>query len=226
MICAECQDRLSELIDGTLGERKRAAVDEHLRGCPRCQALRDDLAQIILASSNLPMHSPPSAVWIRVEREIGSSAPSWWARAGARRFSVSFTGRQLASAAAALLIFASCVTVLYVAAPHTLPTMSASWGAFQGKKGSVAPVMLSTSAPLPSKAAVEEMQRAIELKQASWSDELRAAYGRGLAAADQRISECERAEQAAPGDASHADATLAAYREKLRFLEQFGDLHE
>jgi hypothetical protein len=227
MICAECQDHLSDLIDGTLPERRSAAVESHLRGCPHCQALRDDLAQIIQASANLPQHAPPSALWSRIEREIGApQSSSWWARMGSRRFNVTFTGRHLAAFAASLAICAGSLTVLYVAAPHTLPTMSARWETFQDRNSSVTPVVLSTSTMLPSKAAVEEMQSRVELRRAAWSAELRAAYSRGLDAADARIVECERAAQNRIDDAARVADTLDAYRAKLLFLEQFGALHE
>jgi hypothetical protein len=227
MICAECQDYLSEFIDGTLPSKKGAAVESHIRACPQCQALRDDLTQIIHASSNLPMHNPPSAVWARIEQEIGTPiSESWWTRMGSRRFNVSFTGRHVAALAAGLAICASSLTVLYVAAPHALPTMSARWETFQDRNSSVAPVMLSTSSVLPSKAAAEELQRRVELRLPNWSSELRAAYTRGLATADARIVACEKAQQSAINDAERVAATLDAYRVKLLFLEQFGELHE
>jgi hypothetical protein len=104
--------------------------------------------------------------------------------------------------------------------------MSARWETFQDRNSAVAPVVLSTSTVLPSKAAVEEMQRRIEMRQSAWSAELRAAYSRGLAAADARIVECERAAQGRIDDATRVADTLDAYRAKLLFLEQFGDLHE
>jgi hypothetical protein len=104
--------------------------------------------------------------------------------------------------------------------------MSARWDSFQDRNSTATPLMLSTSTIVPSKAAVDEMQQHIELRQGEWSAELHAAYRRGLAAADARIAECERAQQSAADDAARVADTLDAYRIKLLFLKQFGELHE
>jgi hypothetical protein len=227
MICSECQDLLSEFIDKSLSEHRQTAVDGHLSGCPRCQTVCDDLSQIILSSSNLPLHAPPSALWARIEHEIADPVSrSWWSRLESRRFSLTVTGRQLAAVAAALVICVGSVVVLSIAAPHSLPSMAAQWDGFQDSQTMAAPVMLSTRTALPSKAAVEEMQRRVEGRQTQWSEELRAAYQRGLAAADARIAECERAGAGSTNEAVGVTETLDAYRVKLLFLEQFDKLHD
>src|SRR5437763_14806079 len=101
MVCAECQDLLSEFVDGSLPERRRESVQGHLRSCPRCRALCDDLAQIIEASSRLPLHTPSGLLWTRIEREIRSTVTqSWWARLGAQRLDISISARQALAAAA------------------------------------------------------------------------------------------------------------------------------
>src|SRR5277367_157073 len=50
MTCQEC-----ELLLGgdNLGDRSDASVDDHLRGCARCRALREDLQANALALSSL-----------------------------------------------------------------------------------------------------------------------------------------------------------------------------
>ena len=72
MLCAECQNLLSDYLDGDISDRSRKAVGEHLEACAPCENLRDDLARLIEASANLPLHTPSPRVWEAIQREIGS----------------------------------------------------------------------------------------------------------------------------------------------------------
>jgi anti-sigma factor RsiW len=44
--CREARDRMSECLDGELGE-ERAAVDRHLRRCPNCRRLLANLSRTV-----------------------------------------------------------------------------------------------------------------------------------------------------------------------------------
>lgn len=220
MVCVECQDMLSEFIDSGLPERKRTAVEAHMRGCPPCQALCDDLAQIIDTSGRLPLHTPSSLLWSRVEQAVGATeTQSWWARMGARRFDVSFTGRQAMAAAAALVVCSAAgIGVARFGSTAGMP-QSSNWGAFT--HSAVVTADNFSSLRRVSKETADELQSTVEQHRTAWSDEKRGAYDRGLAAVDARIDACERAEQDDPDDQDRINRTVAAYKNKVVFLQKF-----
>lgn len=51
--CQEVGDRLSEYLDGELGELDQARLDLHLAACPRCEAAARGLAATIRAVHRL-----------------------------------------------------------------------------------------------------------------------------------------------------------------------------
>ena len=60
MTCVEARELASRALDGALGSDEAAALDEHLRGCGACRALRADLAaeQALLAELWRPVSAP------------------------------------------------------------------------------------------------------------------------------------------------------------------------
>lgn len=109
MQCANFQEQLSEFLDGDLGASDRQHVEKHLRTCSACSTVRDDLARLIAASANLPLHTPSQAVWSRIERDIASGAvvsgpASWWKRLDTRRYDFSVSARQIVAAAATIVV--------------------------------------------------------------------------------------------------------------------------
>jgi anti-sigma factor RsiW len=228
MVCIECQDLLSAFIDGDLPERRRTAIEAHLRACPPCQALCNDLAQIVEASSQLPLHTPSPSLWSRIEREIslGVARPTWWGRLASRRFDFSITAQQVVAGAAAVVLCAGVLGTIRYTSPGSLPSVAVNWDTLGGGSaaGLQAQALAHTLRPddlAAFRASVAEMQGGVERQQAQWSPELRSAFSRGLAAADATIAERERSLQAAPADGASRERLLAAYRDKLLFLDEF-----
>src|ERR1044071_7384670 len=113
MICDQCQELISDYIDGLLELGEQAKVERHLADCEPCRAVRDDLLQIVHFSHQLPEQAPSAALWSRIQGEIAKEQPSgasarvklWWARLKEQHFNLSLP--QLAASAAALTILLS-----------------------------------------------------------------------------------------------------------------------
>ncbi len=230
MLCAECQNLLSDYLDGDLSERRRAEVDAHVRDCARCAALRNDLARIIHASASLPLHTPSTRVWEGISREIAgesrilSGPRAWWDRLGARRFDFSVSARQLTAAAAAVVVLAGALWAINVASPGALS--QGNWGGF-GTNTVVTQVPLSFTEKRQEverlRTAVDDMSRRLDQRQAGWSADLRATYAKSVSDLDVRIGESQKAYDA-DGTENTRVPLIEALRAKFNALEEFASV--
>ena len=227
MLCAECQELLSDYLDGDLSDRRRQEVDGHMRDCGRCASLRNDLARIIHASASLPMHTPSERVWEGVRREIGGGSVvagprQWWDRLSARRFDFSISARELVTAAAGLVVLAGTLWAVHVASPGSLPQVN--WSDLgTNQQTTMVPLSMSESREEVAnlRRAVDDMTRRLEERQPAWSPELQATYAKTVADLDTRIAEAQKAYDADGGTEATRAPLMDALRDKLRALDEF-----
>src|ERR1051326_2544665 len=103
MNCSDCQDLLSEYIDGDLVDSRRSKVSAHLKSCPECHLIHEDLVQIVRASQELPLAAQENILWQGFEKEIKELTnspryhqPSTWQRFWGYRLQFSLSLAQLA----------------------------------------------------------------------------------------------------------------------------------
>lgn len=227
MLCAECQNQLSDYLDGDISDRNRKAVGEHLEACAPCETLRGDLARLIAASANLPMHTPSPHVWEAIQREIGGGAnvvrgpQSWWRQLSARRFDFSVSAHQLLAAAAAVVVIAAAAWT--IASPANRPSLGAGWTNMPG----TAPVAVTTLSHSQSRAevdrfraTVDDMAHRVEQRKAGWSPDLRETFASTMTPLDTLVAERSKS-YAADGTEATRGPLMDALREKLRILEEF-----
>ena len=226
MQCAECQEILSDYLDGDLSDRQRQQADSHMRDCTRCASVRNDLARIIHASASLPLHTPSDRVWESVRREIGGGSVvagprQWWDRLATRRFDFSVSARELVTAAAGLVVLAGSLWAVHVASPGALPQVDWS-GLGTNQKTQVMPLSMSESREEVAdlQRAVDDMTRRLEERQAAWSADLRATYAKNIAEFDARIADAQKAYDADGTEATRVPL-MDALRDKLRALDEF-----
>ena len=227
MLCAECQELLSDYLDGDLSDRQRQETDSHMRECTRCAALRNDLARIIHASASLPLHTPSERVWEGVQREIGggnvvAGPRQWWDRLSARRFDFSISAREIVTAAAGLVVLAGALWAVHVASPGSLP--QGNWSEMgTGQQTTMVPLSRSESREEVAdlRKAVDDMTNRLEQRQPAWSPELQATYAKTVAEFDARIAECQKAYDADGGTEATRVPLMDALRDKLRALDEF-----
>src|SRR5437763_6178907 len=128
MVCTQCQEFISDYIDGLLELGEQTKVEGHLADCEPCRAVRDDLLQIVHFSHQLPEQAPSTALWSRIESELAQERPTgaagrlglWWARLRAQHFNLSLP--QLAASAAALTIILSIGMIAFSRDSAATPT--------------------------------------------------------------------------------------------------------
>jgi anti-sigma-K factor RskA len=220
MLCTDCQELLSDYIDGQLELGEQTQVERHLADCEPCRAVRDDILQIVHFSHQLPEQAPSTALWSRIQTELAKEQPAgasarfrlWWARLREQHFNLSLP--QLAASAAALTIVLSLGIIVF---RRDVPTAPANVNT-----GGVERLSSAANAEFDQlEQQINRLSETIEQKKGGWTPELRAAYERNLIYVNQSLAECRHQMNDDPADDTAQELMLNAYREKLRLLEGF-----
>lgn len=223
MLCNDCQDNISDYIDGALELGVQVRVERHLADCEPCRIVRDDLLQIVHFGRRLPLQTPSSAVWTRIQTQIAEERPeglwnrtaSWWNRVQQRHFN--FNIPQLAASAAALVILVSAAMV--ASQQSVLPdrNLVISQALVPQPKTN----LLSSHDIQEMEQTIDDFKRRIDLRKESWTPELRGAFERNMAHINQSLLECRKELDHNPSDQFSQDLMVNAYREKMRVLDGF-----
>lgn len=221
MRCIDCQNWLSDYIDGALELGEQSKIERHLSNCDACRAVRDDLLQIVHFSSKLPQRSPSSALWSRIEEEIGTERQPrfrlWltarWNRLRTGRVRLSLA-QAVAAAAAIVIVLSATILVLRRdgSAPQPLPLAHNAQDDL---------VRLSNGDLKQIEDRINKLSETIEQRKQSWDPELRESFERNLYYVDQSLVECRHQLKVNPTDDLAQELMLNAYREKVRLLQGF-----
>ena len=215
-------DRLSEYIDGTLGETERGALEAHLAGCAACATALDELRRVVARARALDDRPPAADLWPGIAEQIGVSSGAHQVVSLAERRTrrrVAFTVPQLAAAAALLLLLGSGSAYL---ALHRSPSGGAIAQRGPAPDLTVAPVGWVQKTSSRYDAAVAELQGALEQGRAS--GRLDSATVRvltqSLVTIDSAIVQARRALAADPGSAYLNQHLADTMRRKLELLRR------
>src|SRR5438067_12862261 len=101
MSCYRAGDWLSPYLDGELGARRRAALEAHLAGCPRCSAELATLRRAVQVLAAPKSHPQPEALLAEFKQRLAEERPA--ARRGwAAPWAWSLAGVTAAAAAAGI----------------------------------------------------------------------------------------------------------------------------
>ena len=214
MLCNECQELISEYIDGAVELGEQVKVERHLADCEPCRAVRDDFLQIVHFSHQLPEHAPATALWPRIREGVAELQPRFWSRwwGGLRTLNFNLSVPQLVAGAAALVIV---ISIGIIATQRDSPR-SADGGVQQTNL-----VPLSNVDVQQLEKQISKLSQSVEERKTSWDPELRTAFERNLYYIDQSLAECRHQLKDNPADDVSQELMLNAYREKVRLLEGF-----
>lgn len=222
MECRAAIESLSDYLDGQglwMSEHEKSSIEEHLVVCPKCRTLKLELAEIKIAARELPLHTPPRALWMNIANLLEAELPAserktreefpketWWERLTARKFTLTFP--QLAGAGA--LAVALIVTGFYsLSNRNPNPTEFNLTGA--------------QTALLPDeneiKAELDRRLVEINAHKAGWEPQVRAAFEQQLAKIEGALDTCRKQLSSNPTDRMQQQALRGLYEEKRRLLE-------
>lgn len=222
MDCQIVLESLSNYLDGSLLKDEVQLIKLHLGQCSRCQIVQLELTEIRRAARELPLHTPPRALWTRIqlslETETAASSgwerqivkqPGWWTRWMERRFT--FTLPQLAGAGTLAI---ALTTFAFINAFHqnTRPLNFTQ----------------ASAALLPGedeiKHDIEHRMNTLKERQVTWDPQMREIFERNLIKIDDSLKSSRQILLEHPNDVDHQQMVLTLYKEKLQLLQDYDRL--
>jgi len=216
MECRTVRISLSDYVDGQpglTGGNEARNIEDHLASCPSCRSLQLELNEIKTAARELPLRTPPRALWTRIVNEIeieqvaagGTRQPDsgLWGRLTSFRFTFSLP--QMAGMAALAVVLIT-FTVLN----------------FRGQSNEMDFTRLQSALireEMTKKAEIDRKMAAIEERKANWDPAFRADFERQLNRIEESIRQCRKNLEASPNDLNQVQRMLDLYEEKRQLLE-------
>lgn len=218
MECKTVRASLSDYLDGRdswLASEEALSIENHLGSCPGCRNLQLELAEIRTAARELPLRTPPRALWTRIVNEI--EIEQALASPAAEESVVAAIWRRVAS-------FRLTFSLPQVAAVATLALIVTSVAIFnnRGKSDEMDFTRLQSALireELNKKAEIDRKMARIEERKASWDPAFRADFERQLTRIEDSIRECRRTLNGAPNDLNQVQRMLDLYEEKRQLLD-------
>lgn len=253
MNCDNCQELISEYIDGELGSRVASNLEAHLAVCRDCALIHEDFAGMLsICSEEATQEIPPpnsQALWCRINNIIETEVkpelfkeqqeeiakknqPSWFGRI---RWQISL-GQVFASVFAIALVSSLLTFVAIrnipqndgVAFTGTASNMSMQPSLFDKVLSKVGLAETAEQARerkiKEQKAAIDYWNQRIEARRAQWDKTLRAAFERNLQEIDQVVTEHTRTLEENPQDELTGEMLDSALDEKMKLLREFAEL--
>jgi hypothetical protein len=212
---------LSDYLDGRniwVSDDEVEQIETHLTNCPTCRNLKFELSEIKNASRELPLHTPPTALWARISKAIEAEIPTengparetqkasgWWGWLNSRKFTFSLPQLAAAGAFAAILIVAG-ISGIFGEKPSPLN--------FRNAQGSL---LLPEEDEI--KANLERRLGAINARKAQWDSERRSDFEQRINRIDESLKRCRNMLEDNPNDSGRREMVRALYDEKRQLLE-------
>jgi len=238
MTCEECQELLSDYVDGELALEDRKVLTAHLEECLDCFSVRDDLDSIVRFCEETRGQYDPvpnsRAMWARIRNAVEQESDSpgievttdtaavggrhWWSRLGSRRMQLSFL--QLSATVAAVAIIVSVATNAGLQRFHN----SAAESNFASRQPQQSPSFTAPDDMVKQQSvALDYLNQRVELKKAKWSPQVRDAFERNLTALDRAVNDSRQQLIQNPHDEVSEEMFNAALNEKMQLLRDFSE---
>jgi hypothetical protein len=223
MECRAVVSSLSDYLDGRniwVADDEIEHIETHLTNCPACKNLKLELSEIKKAARELPIHTPPRALWTRISKAIEAeistenrpiretqSSSGWWGWLNSRKFTFSLPQLAAGAAFAALLVVAG-VSGIFGSKSENSRQLDL--------KGAQSALLLPEENEI--KAELERRLDAINARKAQWDSQRRAEFDQRLNRIDESLKLCRHKLEDNPKDAVHQQMVRALYNEKRQLL--------
>ena len=231
MNCEQCQEFVSDLVDGVLSQEDQLLLNAHLGECLSCADVRQDLEAIVgfCRTNRGDYDAPPNerALWLRIRNSIEAedqaavigaaplveAQPGFWKRLLNHSWQLSFP--QLAASVSAIVIVVALTTVVglkRLEGAKTPPPQIAN-----------VPIDLDRLKPQQQQ-TIKYWNARIDVNRARWSPQMRDTFDRNLGVIDQAVNDSLKELNKTPHDEVSEEMLNSALNEKIALLKEFSEL--
>ncbi|NIM57877.1 MAG: hypothetical protein GTO16_02900 [Candidatus Aminicenantes bacterium] len=217
MRCSKARKLISEYIDGTLRARKSADVEQHLDVCSDCKHLLEDFKKIIEDSKKLEKLVPSDKTWLKIKAGLKTEEQRALAFKPRKRswFRLIFSPPKLKYALSSAVILAFVVGAVILGLQYWIGKDSLGGGDLQ--KYTLAKL---DEAESHYKKAIKALGEAIAAQEGQMDPKVAQVFKSNLEVIDASIMACRQMVLQNPEDLDARNYLLAAYREKVNFLNE------
>lgn len=236
MNCENCQELISDLLDGSLRPQDELLLNQHLEECIDCAEVRQDLESIVgFCRANRGEYSTipnERAMWLGILNVIEGEAlagavinsPAISQRrssfAGWLNRSWELSLPQLAASVVGIVLVVSLTTFVALRRSETSAGMT---------PGTVMPTPAVGATNVSSRMwqqqqAISYWNQRVELNKTRWSQDMRDTFDRNLKVIDQAVNDSMGELNRNPHDEVSEEMLNSALNEKLALLKEFADL--
>jgi tetratricopeptide (TPR) repeat protein len=217
MRCTKAQRYISDHTDNLLDGEQTQALEQHLKECPACKELLDEMQMIAGEAKNMKSVLPSDNLWISIEGQIHRNARKSrsWLNGIGQFFRFSLYARELAFSGSGLLAGLVLMTLFY----YGIPFFQNDWS-IQDQVASDQFEEVDRHYQL----AIAALNQAISEQDVELSPELAAVFEENLEIIDEAIQSFRTAMNEYPEDKEVNEYLLICYKKKLELLGEMKDL--
>jgi hypothetical protein len=217
MRCSKARKLISEYIDGSLQARKSASVEQHLDVCPDCKHLLEDFKTIVEDAKKLEEHAPSDQTWLKIKAGLKPEEERVLTFKPQRRgwLSLIFSPPKLKYALSSVVILAFIVGAVILGLRYWTGRDVLDRGDLQ--KYTLAKL---DEAERHYQKAIKALGEAISAQEGQMDPQIAQVFKSNLEVIDASIMACRQMVLQNPENVDARNYLLAAYREKMNFLNE------
>ena len=221
MRCSKAKRLISDYIDNDLKGRKSVRLEKHLDGCSSCRKTLDDFRKIAQNAGEWEELSPSQQTWLKIRERLTPGEQRVLTLLPQKRkwFGLLFVPPKLKYAFSAALLLVCVAGVL---------TIGLRYGAgihILGKKDSMSYTLAKLDeAEKHYKKAIEALWEAVSAQEGIMTPKIAEVFRKNLEIIDSSIIACRQTVLQEPKNIDARNFLLAAYRDKVGFLEEMMEI--
>jgi hypothetical protein len=211
MRCSEAKELINDFVDASLSAGQEAALRNHLERCSGCQEFLRDFQRIVQGARELPSVSPSPAAWQKIAAAVSQTRLDSPAPDAERPAWISFLWKP----ARLRYALAAALALVILGGGLAIGLRLARSGGGEGYT-----LAKLKEAQHHYVLAIKALDEAIAAQKNGVDPQLAAIFKKNLEAINGTIQAYQEVVEKNPNDVTARSYLLAAYREKVTFLEE------
>lgn len=221
MRCSKAKRLISDYMDNYLKRRQSARLEKHLHTCADCKKVFEDFREIAESAKELEEITPSQQTWLKIrerlrpeEQKVLTLHPP-----GRKWFGYLFFPPRLKYVLSAFLLLA------FVTSAVTIGLKYSGGISFKGKKDPMSYTLAKLDeAEQHYKKAIKALWEAVSAQEGNLTPKVAEVFRKNLKIIDSSIIACREIVLQEPENIDARNFLLAAYREKVDFLQEMMEI--